>query len=172
MKINKIKINNFRSIQNVEMEFEKLMMFIGQNNHGKSNMLYAILFFFGEIKVQELDFFNDSDELFVPLGSGLNIINAPEFVKATLIVSLNELVQFCKDNEKLLTEYKGQKLGEHRLDILVENQVIVELKAVDRVDPILEAQLLSYLRVTGKKVGLLINFNVPVLKRGIKRMIL
>ncbi|NQT71592.1 MAG: GxxExxY protein [Chloroflexi bacterium] len=68
--------------------------------------------------------------------------------------------------------YKGQKLGEHRHDILVENQVIVELKAVDRMDPIFEAQLLSYSRVTGKKVGLLINFNVPVLKRGIKRMIL
>ncbi len=68
--------------------------------------------------------------------------------------------------------YKGQQLGEHRLDILVENQGIVELKAVDRMDPIFEAQLLSYLRVTGKKVGLLINFNVPVLKRGIKRMIL
>jgi len=67
MKINKIKINNFRSIENVEMTFQKLMMFIGQNNHGKSNMLYAILFFFGEIKVQELDFFNDSDELYVEI---------------------------------------------------------------------------------------------------------
>lgn len=67
MKINKIKIKNFRSILNVEMTFQKLMMFIGQNNHGKSNMLYAILFFFGEIKVQELDFFNDSDELYVEI---------------------------------------------------------------------------------------------------------
>ena len=67
MKINKIEIKNFRSILNVEMTFQKLMMFIGQNNHGKSNMLYAILFFFGEIKVQELDFFNDSDELYVEI---------------------------------------------------------------------------------------------------------
>jgi len=67
MKINKIKIKNFKSILNVEMSFQKLMMFIGQNNHGKSNMLYAILFFFVEIKVQELDFFNDSDELYVEI---------------------------------------------------------------------------------------------------------
>ena len=67
MKINKIEISNFRSIANVEMNFQTLMMFIGQNNHGKSNMLYAILFFFGEIKIQELDFFNDSDELFVEI---------------------------------------------------------------------------------------------------------
>lgn len=68
--------------------------------------------------------------------------------------------------------YKGVKLGEHRLDLLVENDVIVELKAVDRMDPVFEAQLLSYLRLTGKRLGLLVNFNVPVLKRGIKRMIL
>jgi len=67
MKINKVKISNFRSIVDVEMSFENLMMFIGQNNHGKSNMLYAILFFFGEIKVEDLDFFNGTDELFVEI---------------------------------------------------------------------------------------------------------
>jgi len=55
---------------------------------------------------------------------------------------------------------------------LVEDEVIVELKAVDRMDPLFEAQLLSYLRLSNKKLGLLINFNVPVLKEGIKRMIL
>jgi GxxExxY protein len=68
--------------------------------------------------------------------------------------------------------YKGHALGEYRLDVLVENEVIVELKAVDRIEPVFEAHLLSYLRVTGKKLGLLINFNVPVLKKGIKRVIL
>ncbi len=68
--------------------------------------------------------------------------------------------------------YKGHQLGEYRLDLLVENEVVVELKAVDRLESVFEAQLLSYLRVTGKKLGLLINFNVPVLKNGIKRMIL
>jgi GxxExxY protein len=68
--------------------------------------------------------------------------------------------------------YKGQSLGEHRLDLLVEEQVIVELKALDRLDPVFHAQVLSYLRLTGKQVGLLINFNVPVLKDGIKRIML
>jgi GxxExxY protein len=68
--------------------------------------------------------------------------------------------------------YKGAKLGEHRIDFLVENEIIVELKAVDRFDPVFAAQLLSYLRLTKKKLGLLINFNVPVLKDGIKRIIL
>jgi GxxExxY protein len=68
--------------------------------------------------------------------------------------------------------YKGTSLGEHRLDFLVESEVIVEFKAVDRMDPVFKAQVLSYLRLTGKKLGLLINFNVPVLKDGIQRVIL
>lgn len=68
--------------------------------------------------------------------------------------------------------YKKAALGSFRLDFLVENEIIVELKAVDRMDPVFEAQLLSYLRMTGKRLGLLINFNTPVLKDGIKRMIL
>jgi GxxExxY protein len=68
--------------------------------------------------------------------------------------------------------YKGQNLGDHRLDLLVENQIIVELKAVDRLDPVFHAQILRYLRLTGKQLGLLINFNVPVLKDGIKRIML
>ncbi len=68
--------------------------------------------------------------------------------------------------------YKDAKLGEHRLDLLVENKIIIELKAVDRFDPVFSAQVLSYLRLTKKKLGLLINFNVPILKEGIKRIIL
>lgn len=65
MKIEKIKISNFRSIIDVEIGFEDLMMFIGQNNHGKSNILYAILFFFGEIKIEDLDFFDGTETLYV-----------------------------------------------------------------------------------------------------------
>lgn len=59
----------------------------------------------------------------------------------------------------------------YRIDILVEDQVIVELKAVERLEPIHEAQLLSYLKLSGCKVGLLINFNVRMLKRGIRRIV-
>jgi len=59
----------------------------------------------------------------------------------------------------------------YRLDLLVEDTVIVELKAADRIAPIHEAQLLSYLRLSGKKLGLLINFNVLHLKDGIRRMV-
>ena len=59
----------------------------------------------------------------------------------------------------------------YRLDLLVEQEVIVELKAVEKVMPLHEAQLLSYLKLGHKKLGLLINFNVVHLKNGIKRMV-
>jgi len=59
----------------------------------------------------------------------------------------------------------------YRIDLLVDDVVVVELKAVDTLAPIHEAQLLTYLKLSGKKVGLLINFNVLHLKDGIKRMV-
>ena len=68
-------------------------------------------------------------------------------------------------------EYKGVKLeSKYRIDIIVNNMIIVELKSCDELAPIHEAQLLTYLKLTGLEVGLLINFNVPILKEGIKRM--
>lgn len=59
-----------------------------------------------------------------------------------------------------------------RLDMLVENLVIVELKAISQLEPIHEAQLLTYLKLTRLRLGLLLNFNVPQLRRWIKRMVL
>jgi GxxExxY protein len=68
--------------------------------------------------------------------------------------------------------YKGRRIGEYRLDLLVEDLIIVEIKSVERFDPLFEAQVLTYLRVTGKKVGLLINFNSRLLKDGVRRFVL
>jgi len=68
--------------------------------------------------------------------------------------------------------YKGRYLGEYRLDLLVAEVVVLEVKAVERFDPVHEAQLLTYLRLTGKRVGLLINFNRRLLREGIKRLVL
>jgi GxxExxY protein len=69
--------------------------------------------------------------------------------------------------------YKGLKLDcGYKLDLIVQDQVILELKAVEKLLPIHEAQLLTYLRLTGKRVGLLINFNVPLLTQGIVRRVL
>lgn len=58
-----------------------------------------------------------------------------------------------------------------RLDLLVQDVVIVELKAVEKMNSLYEAQLLTYLKLTGKRIGLLINFNTPVLKDGFKRLV-
>ena len=72
---------------------------------------------------------------------------------------------------ELPIEYKGLKLEcGYRLDILVANRLILELKACESLQPMHEAQLLTYLKLTGIKIGLLIDFNVPVLKQGIKRI--
>lgn len=68
--------------------------------------------------------------------------------------------------------YKGRYVGEYRLDLLVEEAVVVEVKAVERCDPVHEAQVLTYLRLTGKRVGLLINFNRRLLRDGVKRRVL
>ena len=68
--------------------------------------------------------------------------------------------------------YKGLQLDcNYRIDLLVEGQVIVELKSLEQVLSVHSAQLLTYLKAGGKEVGLLINFNFPVLKQGIKRVV-
>ena len=68
--------------------------------------------------------------------------------------------------------YRGERVGDGRLDLLVDDRIIVELKAVDGLAPVHQAQVISYLRATGHRLGLLINFNVPVLKDGVRRVIL
>jgi len=72
----------------------------------------------------------------------------------------------------LPVEYKGMKIEtSYRIDILVANAVVVEVKSVETILPIHEAQLLTYLRLGGWKVGLLLNFNVPLMKQGIRRVV-
>jgi GxxExxY protein len=67
--------------------------------------------------------------------------------------------------------YKSVRLDcDYRLDVVVENSVIVELKAVERLMPIHEAQLITYLKLSGLPTGLLLNFNTPVLRDGIRRL--
>jgi len=69
--------------------------------------------------------------------------------------------------------YKGNALNSNlRIDLLVDSAVVVELKSIEALMPIHEAQLMTYLRLMRKEVGLLINFNVPVLKQGIVRRVL
>jgi GxxExxY protein len=68
--------------------------------------------------------------------------------------------------------YKGKELSkEFRIDILVENEIILELKTVDKILPVHEAQIISYLKLANKNLGFLINFNVPLIKNGFQRFV-
>ena len=81
-------------------------------------------------------------------------------------------IQFEKE-KPLPVLYKGIKFDcGYRIDLFIENQLIVELKSVEHLLPIHEAQLLTYLKLAGRKIGLLINFNSTLLKNGLKRMVL
>lgn len=100
------------------------------------------------------------------LGPGL----LESIYEAALAYELGQRGIAVERQKPLPVSYKGLVFEEgYRLDLLVAGEVVVELKCVDAVYPIHEAQLLSYLKLTGLKVGLLINFKVPVLKQGIKR---
>jgi GxxExxY protein len=66
--------------------------------------------------------------------------------------------------------YKGRPVGSGRLDFLVEESVVLDLKAVSQLAPVHTAQMISYLSITGYPLGLILNFNVPALRHGIKRI--
>ena len=113
-----------------------------------------------------------------------NVINAATEVHQIIGPGLLESVyQECLGHELELRgipferrkdvtiDYKGTTLNSgYQLDFVVDNQLIVELKSCDGLQPIHETQLLTYLYLTGIKEGLLINFNVPILKEGIKTL--
>jgi GxxExxY protein len=92
--------------------------------------------------------------------------------EAALAVELSDSgIPFVRQTG-IAVRYKGHEVGSGRLDMLIDQRLIVELKTVDQLAPIHTAQLISYLRATGLTLGLLINFNVEALKQGIKRVVL
>ena len=92
--------------------------------------------------------------------------------EACLVYELIERNMVVERQKSLPVDYRGVRIDcGYRIDLLVGNEVIVELKAVERVLPVHEAQLLTYLRLSGHHVGLLLNFNVPLMKEGIKRLV-
>jgi GxxExxY protein len=84
-----------------------------------------------------------------------------------------EFVGLSFECEKIYpVDYRGVRIGFHQPDLIVENEVVVEIKCAANYDPVFTAQVLTYLRVTGIRKGLLLNFNRPVLKDGVKRFVL
>lgn len=80
-------------------------------------------------------------------------------------------IPFCRQLD-LPVCYEGIRLESGlRIDILVDDSVVVELKAIEKLLPVHEAQLLTYLKLSNNRVGFLLNFNVPLMKQGIKRLV-
>jgi hypothetical protein len=92
--------------------------------------------------------------------------------EACLMVELMNAGLKVESQLKLPIVYQGNKIDAgYRIDLMVEDSVIVELKAIDRLLPVHEAQLLSYLRMSKLKLGLLLNFNAKLLRDGIRRVV-
>jgi GxxExxY protein len=113
------------------------------------------------------------------IGAAIEVHRAlgPGLLESTYQACLAREFLLCglpfEQERPLPVEYKGVHLDcGYRLDFVVAGKVIVELKAVDGLHPVHEAQLLTYLKLAGCRVGLLINFNVPLLKDGIRRRVL
>jgi len=117
---------------------------------------------------------------------GRKVVNAAYAVHKNLGPGLLEKVYetcFCHELKKRGLSYVRQKYipivydgiefeEGLRLDVLVENEIVCELKAIETVNPVWEAQVLSHLKLTNNRLGYLINFNVPLMKHGIKRFVL
>ncbi|MDO3379771.1 GxxExxY protein [Geoalkalibacter halelectricus] len=102
------------------------------------------------------------------LGPGL-LESTYEKCLAFELIEEGLLVEIQKE---LPVVYRGKTLDcGYRIDMLVNQEIVVELKSVDAILPVHQAQTLSYLKLSGCKIGLLINFNVPVLKNGIRRLV-
>ena len=108
-------------------------------------------------------------EVHTQLGAGL----LESTYESCLFHELKENNISVERQKKLPIIYKGIQLDtDYRIDLLIDNQLIIELKSVETLQPVHSAQLLTYMKLSNRKYGLLLNFNVPHLKQGIKRFIL
>jgi len=102
------------------------------------------------------------------LGPGLN---EGVYTRAMRIELAAQCIPFM--SEKLIpVRYRGELLCHQRIDLFVDNRLVLEVKSVEQLHRVHFAQVVGYLRLTGSRIGLLVNFNVPVLKQGIHRVIL
>jgi GxxExxY protein len=102
------------------------------------------------------------------LGPGL----LESIYETAMCIEMNDVGLRYERQVMVPANYKGHALGHHRIDLIVEDLVVVDIKSVERPNAIFEAQVLTYLRLTGKRLGLIINFTSALLKDGVKRLAL
>jgi GxxExxY protein len=111
------------------------------------------------------------------IGAGLAVHRqlGPGFLEAVydgaVAVELRCRGLTCERQSRIHVQYRGETVADHRLDLLVERCVVVEIKAVNKLRPIHQAQILSYLKASGHRVGLLMNFNVRLFVDGLQRFV-
>lgn len=107
-------------------------------------------------------------EVHKALGPGLK----EKTYTAALRESLDQRNLISSTEQTWSVRFNGVKVGTYRPDLIVQNTVVVEVKAVDRLIPLFTSQLVTYLRITEMRVGLILNFNCPKMSQGIKRVVL
>jgi GxxExxY protein len=101
------------------------------------------------------------------LGPGL----LESIYRDALVIELTALGISVKVEERVPVFYRGQRIrGDLKIDLLVDGRLIVEIKAVDRLHPVFQAQVITYLKLSGHPAGLLLNFNATTLRSGLKRL--
>jgi len=99
----------------------------------------------------------------------------PGFIEAVyhraLVIALRHRGLFAEEQKAIEIHYRGELVCRHRLDLVIENAVVVEVKAVRKLRPLHQAQILSYLKASRCRAGLLMNFNVPLLIDGLRRFV-
>ena len=100
----------------------------------------------------------------------------PGFLESTyhraVCIELGERGLACEKGKRVTISYKGHTISDQFIDLVVEGCVVVEIKAVSQLEEIHGSQVVSYLRATGLRAGLLVNFNKPILKAGLRRIVL
>jgi GxxExxY protein len=121
----------------------------------------------------ELERINELTNLIIGAAIAVHRILGPGLLEGlyetALAIELDERHIKYARQVKVPALYKGRPLGDYFVDLIVDDRVVVEVKSVAHVLPVFEAQLITYLRLTGKRLGLLINFNSRLLKDGIVR---
>jgi len=112
------------------------------------------------------------------IGCAINIHKIPgpglleSIYESAMCIELRETVLKFESQKPIKVVYKGQDIGKFKIDLVVDNRIVVELKSTERMDPVYSAQILSYMKLGNFKYGLLINFNDSKLKSVIKRFAL
>jgi|GEM_PF-137868 len=155
----------------LKIVFQKKLSHKGHKEHKERTLKGPLFMSYAPIPPE------DEELAYQIIGAAIEVhrILGPGFIESIYEKALEHELKLrgipVERQQKLIVQFKDIRIEGQRLDLLVGGRIIVDLKAVDTVAPIHQAKLLSYLKTTGLRLGLIINFNVTVLKDGVERMV-